>query len=310
MLSAKLGNICMFKHSILSIFVTSLICLSSHSVMAKDNQTMTQSSSENVKKNSSNKLPESYLSIEEIDKLMAIHFPEDWKKKKDASDKHKHLEVIAETNKLTNKPKVANKVVESATAVKKPVVKDTISVTVVTKGKTAQERLIEQRATDIQIVGVNTKYTYNPKLYTLLPKNISHIRLMSRINRHGVGPLRLYRNSTNKTLADGYFKYHQKHSELFSAYLARKMTLNNGVIGENVTLHKAFVDEMGYKFAETPVLSVNSAQEAEEKYLYVQLRLTPADRVQFWKYINTMREGNVVKLPKGLTIADVLTADL
>lgn len=307
----------MFKLSILPLFATSLICLSSHSVMAQGNQTDIATPPKNLNSNPGSKVPEKYLSIEEIEKLMRIHFPEEWKAKKDSKEKQNQLEKIANASKLTTQGKNSqskNSQVKQpkppSSAIQKSSAKDTIALRLVTKGKTARELLEEQRATDTQKMGVNLKYTYNPKLYTLLPDNINHIHLMPRINRHGVGSLRLYRNSTNKILADGYFKYHQKHSELFSAYLARKMTLNNGVIGENVTLHKAFVEEMSYKFANTPVFSANSPQDAEEKYLYIQLRLTPADRFQFWKYINTMRDGDVVKLPKGLTVADVLTANL
>lgn len=288
---------------ILPMMVASLICLSSQSVMAEDNQSTAKS-------------PEKFLSTEEIDKLMSIHFPDEWKSKQNSQEKQKKLEKIAENNKLDPNKKQQNLIQD-----KKPVSKsknsakvaknhNPIVVRLVTQGKTPRERLAEQRATDVQKMGVNTKYTYNPKLYTMFPEHIGKIQLMSRITRYGFGPLRLYRNNTNKLLADGFFKYHQTHSELFSAYLARKITLNGGVIGDNITLHKAFVNEITYKFAQTPVLSANSAKDAEEKYLYIQLRLTPSDRVQFWKYINTMREGNVVSLPKGLTIADVLTADL
>lgn len=308
----------MFKLSILPLSLVSLICLSSHSVMAQDNKTPDTNTAKNAVQNPASKSSEKFPTIEEIDKLMSIHFPKEWQKKIDAQDKQKKLEEIAKTNNLNAghkepkvKPSKGNKTHQaSAKGIQKPVGKDTIAVRVVTKGKSVQDRLMEQRASDIQKIGVNTKYSYNPKFYSLLPENIRNIRLMNRINRNGAGSLRLYRNSTDKALADGFFQYHQNHSQLLSAFLARKITLNDGVIGENVSLHKAFVDEMNYKFANTPVLSASSPQDAEEKYLYIQLRLTPADRVHFWKYINTMREGDVVKLPKGLTIADVLTADL
>lgn len=247
------------------------------------------------------KLKESYPTPEEIDKMMRIHFPKEWSQKQLVKNNSP-----AETNIPLKTP---NKTQTKATEIEaKP--KETIRVRQVAVGKTIQQKLSEHRASDIQKIGVDTKYRYNPKLYTMLPDEVKNIGLIGRVNATSVGSLRIYRDVSSKAFADAYFQQHQFHSELFSAYLARKITLNGGVLGENITLLKAFNDELEYKFSKTQILSVRSAKEAEDKYLYILLRLTPSDRVQFWKYINTLRTGDTVNVPQGITIADVLTADI
>lgn len=302
----------MFKHTFLALSLSSLLVSVTFAEKAQDNIQPQESKEKNIVPVSSAKLPEKYPTPDEIDKLMRIHFPKEWAQKQAAQNKPETPKsVTQETVKIPMKaPEKVEPKVPTTAPVQSAPAKDTIRVRQITAGKTAQQKLSEHKATDVQKMGVNLKYSYNPKLYTLLPDNVKDIGLIGRVNYTSVGSLRIYRDVSSKAFADAYFQNHQRHSELFSAYLARKITLNDGVIGEKVTLYKAFIDELGYKFADTPVRSVRSAKEAEEKYLYIMLRLTPSDRIHFWKYINTMRTGDTVNLPVGLTIADILTADI
>ena len=307
-------NIYMFKHAFLALSISSFLISVTFAEKAQDNIQPHVSKENNIATVTSEKekLPEKYPTPDEIDKLMRIHFPKEWAQKQSAQNKP---ETPKPTTKETVKtPTKAPAKVEPKASTTAPVqsaqAKDTIRVRQIIAGKTAQQKLNEHKATEVQKLAINIKYSYNPKLYTLLPDNVKDIGLIGRVNYTSVGSLRIYRDVSSKAFADAYFQNHQRHSELFSAYLARKITLNDGVIGEKVTLYKAFIDELGYKFADTPVRSVRSAKEAEEKYLYIMLRLTPSDRIHFWKYINTMRTGDTVNLPVGLTIADILTAVL
>lgn len=302
----------MFKHTFFALSLSSLLVGVTFAEKAQDNIQSQESKEKNSAPGILAKSPEKYPTPEEIDKLMRIHFPKEWAQKQTGQNKPEKAK--SDTQAVIKVPMKAPEKVDPKSPMSAPVLstpaRDTIRVRQITAGKTAQQKLSEHKATDVQKSGVNLKYSYNPKLYTLLPDNVKDIGLIGRVNITSIGSLRIYRDVSSKTFADAYFQSHQRHSELFSAYLARKITLNGGVIGEKVTLYKAFIDELGYKFADTPVRSVRSAKEAEEKYLYIMLRLTPSDRIQFWKYINTMRTGDTVNLPNGLTIADILTADL
>ncbi len=302
----------MFKHTFLALSLSSLLVSVTFAEKAQDNIQPQISKEKTTSQNTLAKMPEKYPTPDEIDKLMRIHFPKEWAQKQAAQNKpEKSKSDIQATVKIPMKaPEKVEPKTPATAPVQSPPIKDTIRVRQITAGKSAQQKLGEHKATDVQKMGVNLKYSYNPKLYTLLPDNVKDIGLIGRVNYTSVGSLRIYRDVSSKAFADAYFQDHQRHSELFSAYLARKITLNNGVIGEKVTLYKAFIDELGYKFADTPVRSVRSAKEAKEKYLYILLRLTPSDRIQFWKYINTMRTDDTVNLPVGLTIADILTAEI
>lgn len=299
----------MFKQVFLGLSLSSLIVGVTFAEKAQDNIQHQASEDKNTVPGISIKAPEKYPTPDEIEKLMRIHFPKEWAKKQTGQNKVQSQEPKTQVQiKIPMKPPKNAK--DNTVSEQPNKIKNTIRVRQVTAGKTVQQKLNEHRASDIQKAGINIKYSYNPKLYTMLPDEVKNIALIGRVNITSVGSLRIYKDVSSKTFADAYFQSHQHHSELFSAYMARKITLNDGVIGERITLYKAFIDELGYKFADTPVRSVRSAKEAEEKYLYIMLRLTPGDRVHFWKYINTMRTNDSVNLPIGLTIADVLTAEL
>ncbi|HFG7030381.1 TPA: hypothetical protein ACGIK9_002866 [Acinetobacter baumannii] len=258
----------------------SLLAILSTASFAEDTDSnLTSSSPEIGNKQKIIRMPERYPTPEEIERYKSIHSPSEWRTE-------------VPVKRQVHVPKHRNQ---------------NITVRQVPQAQTLEERLLAHRASTEQIKQVKKDYEYDLRYYSSLPKEIQKILLVGKIH-NGVGPLRIYRTAQGKSYADAYFASHQTHSEVLSAYLARKITLNNGLLGSDVTLYKVFVEELTYDFSNTPVLSVNSPKEAEEKYLYILIRLTPADRIQFWKYINTVRKGDKVLLPKDLTIADVLSA--
>lgn len=173
------------------------------------------------------------------------------------------------------------------------------------------------KANAIEQYYVNVKHRFNGAEFEQPPKKIKNIKLRTNVINNG--EVILVAKDADKSKLEAYLQENPKNSELLASYIARMVNYNHGyTIPENngkysnypsTTMYSALLDELNYKFATTPVLSVEnyqSQQDIEVAYLYILSRLDDQEKNVFWQFINTYKVGNNIQVPEGTVIADVL----
>ncbi|HCA5183408.1 TPA: hypothetical protein MW242_003042 [Acinetobacter baumannii] len=173
------------------------------------------------------------------------------------------------------------------------------------------------KANAIEQYYVNVKHRFNGASFEQPPRKIKNIRLSNNIIENG--EVIVAAKEKDRSILDTYLAENPKNSELLASYVARMVNYNKGytvpeVKGEHskyasTTVYDAMLDELNYRFAQTPVNSVinyQSQQDIDAAYLYILSRLDDQEKSVFWQFINTYKTGNSIEVPEGTTIADVL----
>lgn len=173
------------------------------------------------------------------------------------------------------------------------------------------------KANAIEQYYVNVKHRFNGAEFEQPPRKIKNIKL--NLNVINNGNIVLTAHEADKPKLEGYLQQNPKNSELLASYVARMINYNQGyTVPENkgkyskyasTTVYAALLEELNYKFATTPVLSVDnytSQQQLESTYLYILSRLDPQEKAVFWQFVNTYKVGDKIEIPQGTVIADVL----
>lgn len=173
------------------------------------------------------------------------------------------------------------------------------------------------KANAIEQYYINVKHRFNGAEFRQPPKKIKNIKLRSNVISEGEVILTV--RDTDKIKLDAYLEENPNNSELLASYIARMVNYNHGyTVPENngkyskyasTTVYSALLDELNYKFATTPVPSVEnyqSQQDIDIAYLYILSRLDSQEKNVFWQFINSYKVGNNIQVPEGTVIADVL----
>lgn len=173
------------------------------------------------------------------------------------------------------------------------------------------------KANAIEQYYINVKHRFNGAEFEQPPKKIKNIKLPTNVISDG--EVILTARDTDKTKLETYLQENPNNSELLASYIARMVNYNHGyTVPENngkyskyasTTIQNALLDELNYKFATTPVPSVENyqtQQDIEVAYLYILSRLDNQEKNVFWQFINTYKTGNNIQIPDGTVIADVL----
>lgn len=173
------------------------------------------------------------------------------------------------------------------------------------------------KANAIEQYYVNVKHRFNGAEFEQPPRKIKNIKLSLNVINNG--DVVLTAHEADKSKLENYLQQNPKNSELLASYVARMINFNHGyTVPENkgkysnyasTTVYSALLEELNYKFATTPVVSVDnytSQQQLESAYLYILSRLDPQEKAVFWQFVNTYKIGDRIEIPEGTVIADVL----
>lgn len=166
-----------------------------------------------------------------------------------------------------------------------------------------RNRVLGFTASKDQIEALNSRYKYDASRMSIMPAEVGNIRLLPVARLTG-DTIALFATQKEKQLVEEYLSYHPLHAQVFSNYVTRTMTFNEGQTG-SFTVDKALMDELTYNFATTPIHST-SLQQAQDQYLYINTRLTDVDQIKFWNWVNTVKTGDEVKVPSWISLSDVM----
>ena len=166
-----------------------------------------------------------------------------------------------------------------------------------------RNRVLGFTASKEQIESLNDRYKYDPSRMSIMPDEVGEIKLLPVIRLTG-DTIALFATSKEKQLVEEYLSYHPLHSQVFSNYVTRVITMNEGQTG-GLTVDKALMEELTYNFATTPVHS-STLSQAQDQYLYITNRLTDVDQIKFWNWVNTVKTGDTIKVPSWIGLADVM----
>lgn len=166
-----------------------------------------------------------------------------------------------------------------------------------------RNRVLGFTASKEQIESLNDRYKYDPSRMSIMPDEVGEIKLLPVIRLTG-DTIALFATSKEKQLVEEYLSYHPLHSQVFSNYVTRVITMNEGKTG-GLTVDKALMEELTYNFATTPVHS-STLSQAQDQYLYITNRLTDVDQIKFWNWVNTVKTGDMIKVPSWIGLADVM----
>lgn len=160
------------------------------------------------------------------------------------------------------------------------------------------------RATDAQVKAFDEKYQYNLSQLTPIPQEIADIRLAPIAKLNG-DSLSLFVTQQDRQHVDEYLMYHPHYAKVFSNFIKRAMTLNNGHTG-SLSVKDAIINELSFKISTISIPSVMNVNTATDSYLYITSRLNDADQVKFWNWVNVVRTGSVVDVPSWVRLVDVM----
>lgn len=160
------------------------------------------------------------------------------------------------------------------------------------------------RATDAQVKAFDEKYQYNLSQLTPIPQEIADIRLAPIAKLNG-DSLSLFVNQQDRQRVEEYLMYHPHYAKVFSNFIKRAMTLNNGHTG-SLSVKDAIINELSFKISTISIPSVMNVNTATDSYLYITSRLNDADQVKFWNWVNVVRTGSVVDVPSWVRLVDVM----
>ena len=166
-----------------------------------------------------------------------------------------------------------------------------------------RNRVLGFTASKEQIESLNDRYKYDPSRMSIMPDEVGEIKLLPVIRLTG-DTIALFATSKEKQLVEEYLSYHPLHSQVFSNYVTRVITMNEGQTG-GLNVDKALMEELTYNFATTPVHS-STLSQAQDQYLYITNRLTDVDQIKFWNWVNTVKTGDTIKVPSWIGLADVM----
>lgn len=166
-----------------------------------------------------------------------------------------------------------------------------------------RNRVLGYTATKSQIESFGERYKYDSARMSIMPKQVGEIKLLPVARLTG-DTIALFHTVADKKLVEEYMSYNPLHAQVFSNYVKRIMTLNDGKT-EGLTVDKALMDELVYHFATTPIHSTTLAN-AQDQYLYITSRLNDADQIKFWNWVNIVKTGDEVKVPSWVGLADVM----
>ena len=160
------------------------------------------------------------------------------------------------------------------------------------------------RATDAQVKAFDEKYQYNLSQLTPIPQEIGDIRLAPIAKLNG-DSLSLFVTQQDRQRVEEYLMYHPHYAKVFSNFIKRAMTLNNGHTG-SLSVKDAIINELSFKISTISIPSVMNVNTATDSYLYITSRLNDADQVKFWNWVNVVRTGSVVDVPSWVRLVDVM----
>lgn len=160
------------------------------------------------------------------------------------------------------------------------------------------------RATDAQVKAFDEKYQYNLSQLTPIPQEIADIRLAPIAKLNG-DSLSLFVTQQDRQRVEEYLMYHPHYAKVFSNFIKRAMTLNNGHTG-SLSVKDAIINELSFKISTISIPSVMNVNTATDSYLYITSRLNDADQVKFWNWVNVVRTGSVVDVPSWVRLVDVM----
>lgn len=160
------------------------------------------------------------------------------------------------------------------------------------------------RATDAQVKAFDEKYQYNLSQLTPIPPEIADIRLAPIAKLNG-DSLSLFVTQQDRQRVEEYLMYHPHYAKVFSNFIKRAMTLNNGHTG-SLSVKDAVINELSFKISGISIPSVMNINTATDSYLYMTSRLNDADQVKFWNWVNVVRTGSVVDVPSWVRLVDVM----
>ena len=160
------------------------------------------------------------------------------------------------------------------------------------------------RASDSQVKAFDEKYQYNLSQLTPIPPEIGDIRLVPIAKLNG-DSLSLFLTPQDRQRVEEYLMYHPHYAKVFSNFVKRAMTLNNGHTG-SLSVKDAVINELSFKISGISVPSVMNINSATDSYLYITSRLNEADQVKFWNWVNVVRTGSVVDVPSWVRLVDVM----
>lgn len=160
------------------------------------------------------------------------------------------------------------------------------------------------RATDAQVKAFDEKYQYNLSQLTPIPQEIADIRLAPIAKLNG-DSLSLFVTQQDRQRVEEYLMYHPHYAKVFSNFIKRAMTLNNGHTG-SLSVKDAIINELSFKISGISIPSVMNVNTATDSYLYITSRLNDADQVKFWNWVNVVRTGSVVDVPSWVRLVDVM----
>lgn len=166
-----------------------------------------------------------------------------------------------------------------------------------------RNRVLGFTATKDQIESLNSRYQYDPSRMSIMPKQIGDVRLLPVARLTG-DTIAIFNSSSDKQIVEEYLSYHPLHSQVFSNYVKRVMTMNGGETG-GISIDKALMEELTYNFATTPIRST-TLKNAQDQYLYITSRLNDADQIKFWNWVNTVKTGDEIKVPAWIGLADAM----
>ena len=172
-----------------------------------------------------------------------------------------------------------------------------------TQGGAQRRALLGFSANDQQVASFNARYKYDASKLPVVPRLIGQARInpIITINNGGID---LFSNPQDKRLVEEYMAYHTNHAKVFGNYVKRILVHNNG---QSVapTVDAAIINELSTDLASTPVLSSKSS-DIQDSYLYIISRLTDADQMKFWNWVNQVRVGDTVSVPEWIRLVDVI----
>lgn len=202
-----------------------------------------------------------------------------------------------QTGNISIKPTYASRATQSALQ------RATVKLAINPSTMPLRNRVLGYTATKSQIESLGERYKYDSARMSIMPKQVGEIKLLPVARLTG-DTIALFHTVADKKLVEEYMSYNPLHAQVFSNYVKRIMTLNDGKT-EGLTVDKALMDELVYHFATTPIHSTTLAN-AQDQYLYITSRLNDADQIKFWNWVNIVKTGDEVKVPSWIGLADVM----
>lgn len=170
-----------------------------------------------------------------------------------------------------------------------------------------RNRVLGYTASEAQVKALEERYKYDPHKVTIVPKQVGGVVLLPFARLTG-DSITIFKNSVDKRLVEEYLSYSPLHAQIFSNYVKRVITLQDGRTGsynDAMTVDAALMDEMAYSFVTLNIPS-SKLSEAQDKYLYIVSRLNEADQVKFWNWVNTVKIGDEINVPAWVRLSDAL----